>query len=564
MKKSAPPRGLRILYLEDDNNDFELVRSILAREEMECVFERVETKEDFSTAIEKGAFDLILSDYSLPSFDGRSALETARARRPEIPFIFVSGAIGEDLAIETLKMGAKDYILKDRLSKLPLAVLRALKEAEDRTMRGKAEEALRQSLQELEKRVDKRTSDLRDANRALLKEISERKISEKALQESEKRLLISQRIAHVGTWDWNMARERLIWSDEMFRIFGLPPGELKPTYAEFLGRVHEDDRKKVEAAIALSLKENLPLAIEHRIVRDDGSMRFVEERGEVYSDRTGTAFRLIVVMHDITERLSLEEERQKVQRLESIGSLAGGMAHDFNNLLHIILGSLFVVRKSLSSDSKAAEKLKIAENAAEQARELSNRLITFATGGEPLRATLAIGSLLVESVTLSLSGSDVVSEFNIAEDIYPVEADERQIRQVIANVTTNARESMSNGGVLKVSAENVTVTEGHRDRHQLRKGKYVKISFKDQGRGIPESHLSKIFDPYFTAKEMGPDKGNGLGLAICYSIIKRHAGLITAESQVGVGTTLKIFLPAFKSPGHSGKNVKRRSRGASR
>jgi len=553
MREFGTPPRLRILHLEHNEDDVELVRAVLSGEEIECAFTRVETKAEFVAAIERGGFDLILSDYSLPSFDGRSALEISRARHPEIPFLFVSGAIGEDFAIETLKMGAKDYILKDRLSKLPLAVLRALKEAENRTMRGKAEEALRQSLQELERRVDRRTSELREANRALLKEIAERKISEKALQESEKRLLISQRIAHVGTWDWDIARDHLVWSEEMFRIFGLQRGGWTPTYVAFIDRVHGDDREKIEAAIGRSLKENLPLSIEHRIIRDDGSIRFVEERGEVYSDRIGSPIRLIGVMHDITERRNLEEERQKVQRLESIGILAGGMAHDFNNLLHLILGSLFIVRKSLSSDSKGAEKLKIAENAAEQARELSNRLLTFADGGEPLRQTLAIGALLKESVAFSLSGSNVISEFNISEDLYPVEADERQIHQVIANMTTNARESMPNGGLLKVSARNVFLNESLRERHRLRRGKYVEITFTDQGSGIQDQHLSRIFDPYFTAKEMGSEKGRGLGLSICHSIIKRHYGLITVESQVGLGTTMKVYLSVSRSVGQRGK-----------
>ena len=214
-----------------------------------------------------------------------------------------------------------------------------------------------------------------------------------------------------------------------------------------------------------------------------------------------------------------------------------------------MLGSLFVVRKSLGSDSKASDELKIAENAAEQARELSNRLLTFAAGGEPLRNTLSLGSLLMESVAFSLKDSDVVSEFNISEDLYPVEADERQIRQVIANVTTNARESMPNGGLLKVTAKNVSLNDGLREKHQLRRGKYVEITFKDQGRGIPDQDLPRIFDPYFTVKEMGSEKGSGLGLSICHSIIKRHYGLITVESQVGRGTTLKIYLSASRSVG---------------
>lgn len=169
---------LRILNLEDNYNDSELVHARLAEEGIECEVARVETREDFAAAIEQGGFDLILSDYSLPSFDGLSALEMAKEKCPEVPFIFISGAIGEDFAIETLKRGATDYILKDRLSKLAFAFHRALKEAEDRTERKRAEEALRRSHDELERRVEERTEELMRANDLLQTEIAERRQTE--------------------------------------------------------------------------------------------------------------------------------------------------------------------------------------------------------------------------------------------------------------------------------------------------------------------------------------------------------------------------------------------------
>lgn len=259
---------------------------------------------------------------------------------------------------------------------------------------------------------------------------------------------------------------------------------------------------------------------------------------------------------DFIERKRAETEILKMHKLESIGILANGIAHDFNNMLTAILGNISLSKRYLSPDEKVYSRLTDAEDACMEAKELSYRLLTFSKGGEPFRKKTIISDILKETVTLSLSGSSITSEFVIPDNLYPVEIDRDQIDEVLRNIVTNAREAMPEGGTLKVYAKNITDTEN--DRLPLKDSNYMKISIEDSGIGIPEENLSKVFDPYFTTKEMGAERGTGLGLAICYSIIKRHEGFLTVESRTGMGTTFHIYLPASekKTTGIKGNEVK--------
>jgi len=210
-----------------------------------------------------------------------------------------------------------------------------------------------------------------------------------------------------------------------------------------------------------------------------------------------------------------------------------------------MLRNIFLVKLSLTDEQQdaLAEGLEIAEKVGHQAKELAHRLITFAKGGEPVRKISSISQLLINSVDLSLSGSNVKSEFFLPDDLWPVEMDDVQIRQVINNLIVNAREAMPAGGVIKVYAENINVITGN--GLPLKEGKYVKLTVKDQGSGIPQEDLQRIFDPYFTTKPSGTARGMGLGLAICYSIIKKHDGFITVDSEPFVGSTFFVYLPAL-------------------
>ncbi|MDD5711928.1 MAG: PAS domain S-box protein [Smithellaceae bacterium] len=252
---------------------------------------------------------------------------------------------------------------------------------------------------------------------------------------------------------------------------------------------------------------------------------------------------VVAIYDDVTDRKRLEEEILNVRKLESIATLAGGIAHDFNNLLAVILGNVSFVLEFIPPASSMAASLKRAERACNQARDLARQLITFSRGGTPVRKVLSLGDLLRDSVSFYLSGSDIAAEFHIADDLWPVEVDEDQIQQVIQNLTTNAKEAMPEGGRVTVAAENAVVTV--RDGLPIPAGNYVLWSVTDEGVGIPEDVMGKIFDPFFSTKEMGQQRGMGMGLAICHSIIAKHDGYIQVRSSVGHGSTFTVYLPAL-------------------
>ena len=256
----------------------------------------------------------------------------------------------------------------------------------------------------------------------------------------------------------------------------------------------------------------------------------------------GTIIKYIKTAEDITERRKLEAEAYKAKKLEATTILAGGMAHDFNNLLQVILGYVNLAKRRAEPGSVVYGFLNEAEKSSEQARELSQRLLTFARGGESLRHTVPLGRLIACGVHDVLNASSVTCELDLPETAPSARIDETQIRQVVSNLTTNALEAMPDGGVLSVSLSGCTISE--QDGLALTPGKYVHVSFRDTGKGIQPEHLGKIFDPYFTTKQMGCQKGMGLGLAVCHAIVRKHHGIITAESAPDEGSTFHIYLPA--------------------
>ena len=251
---------------------------------------------------------------------------------------------------------------------------------------------------------------------------------------------------------------------------------------------------------------------------------------------------------EFEKSIQIEKEIEKLQRLESIGVLAGGIAHDFNNLLTAILGNIFLSKlylskKNLSPDDDVFKRLADSEDSCMHAKDLTGMLITFAKGGGPIKEPIEISKFLKETATLLIpSDLHITCEFDIPDNLYPVKADKLQVKQVVRSIVANSVEAMPNGGVIKVRAENLTVSKN--DNLPLKGGKYLKVSIEDSGVGIPEDVLKKIFDPYFSTKERGSQKGMGLGLSICYSIINKHEGLITVDSKAGVGTTFHFYLPA--------------------
>ncbi|HMK48713.1 MAG TPA: PAS domain-containing protein, partial [Thermodesulfovibrionales bacterium] len=247
------------------------------------------------------------------------------------------------------------------------------------------------------------------------------------------------------------------------------------------------------------------------------------------------------VVVDLRERKRMEDEHLKVAKLESLGILAGGIAHDFNNILTAILGSISFTKLCLKEEDDAFEALTVAEQASLRAKDLTRRLLTFSKGGEPIRRVVSIQKLVRNSAVFVLSGSASRCEYEFKNDLYHVEVDEGQVSQVFNNILINAVQACPGGGVITVEAENLVIEEGN--LLSLRPGKYVKVSIHDQGMGIAQENLEKIFDPYFTTKPTG----SGLGLTTAYSVVEKHNGHIHVESEPGSGATFSVYLPASEA-----------------
>jgi two-component system cell cycle sensor histidine kinase/response regulator CckA len=263
-------------------------------------------------------------------------------------------------------------------------------------------------------------------------------------------------------------------------------------------------------------------------------------------------------IRDITDRKRMVAELLKIRNLESIGTLAGGIAHDFNNLLMAVTGYISLAKMQLSSGDGAYKLLAEAERVSLTGKELTQTLITFSKGGAPTKKVMTLNQLIRDNASAVLADSIIRCDYAFSDDPGPVLADERHIRQVIHNIVVNAKEAMPRGGVIKIGAANVTLAAG--DTIPLPTGDYVKVSIEDQGIGIEEENLPKIFDPYFTAKGMGSDKGMGLGLAVAFSIVQRHNGHIAVESIPDKGTTVNIYLPVYREETEITNNHKEAAR----
>ena len=266
-----------------------------------------------------------------------------------------------------------------------------------------------------------------------------------------------------------------------------------------------------------------------------------------------------VVVRDIAEHKKMQQELIKARHLESIAALSGGIAHDYNNLLTAIMGNISLALTGIPEDDAIYDWLSQAQDAALIAKELTNRLITFSKGGAPHKETVDIAGLIEGATAFALSGSNIVAEFDIASDLWCVDVDRTQIGQAFHNLVINAREAMPEGGTLFVVAAN---QESMPDGNFTKPGRYVAISIRDTGSGIAPDVLGRIFDPYFSTKEMGDQRGMGLGLSIANSIIEKHEGRIRAQAPQGEGAMFQVFLPATLKDSETAVKPPESSRGS--
>ncbi len=280
------------------------------------------------------------------------------------------------------------------------------------------------------------------------------------------------------------------------------------------------------------------------LIRRNGTERLIEKNASAILDKDNAKRAgVVVVLRDVTEQRRMETELLRARKLESIGTLAGGIAHDFNNLLAVILGNISFAKMLIQKDQKALKRLDEAEKSTIRGKDLSYRLLTFARGAAPVRKVTVLYDLIRDAAELTVAGSKSECKYHFPKNLFKVSVDEGQIRQVIHNLVLNARESMPDGGMVKITVENMYLTNVEGSDRQP--GNYVRISVQDEGMGILPENIDRVFDPYFTTKEMGSEKGMGLGLAICYSIVKSHSGFITLHSEPGNGTAALVYLPAL-------------------
>jgi PAS domain S-box-containing protein len=380
---------------------------------------------------------------------------------------------------------------------------------------------------------------------AMVRDVTERKRFEQEIAAEKESLAVTLRSIGDGVITTDIQGKVLMINNEAERLTGWPSSEAvgQPLKSVFniaidlaaQARAQRSGYRNEAHSILLSLPENATLTSR------DTVERIIEQVASPIRDSKNEVAGVVLVFRDITERQRNETERRKAETLEQLGLLAGGIAHDFNNLLTAIIGNISLASLLLPVDDEMTTRLNDAKNASLRARDLAQQLLTFARGGAPIKKTASIGKLIQDTVSFSLRGSHNRSEFHFGADLWPAEIDPGQISQVIANLCVNSDQAMPNGGSLRVSCENFrydsVTTPVIPD---LAPGDYIAIRIRDEGVGIPEQYLKRIFDPYFTTKP----KGNGLGLATTYSIIKNHNGLITVESEVHVGSTFTLYLPA--------------------
>jgi two-component system cell cycle sensor histidine kinase/response regulator CckA len=497
---------LRILMVEDSKTDAKLVVQALRGMGRAIEFDRVEDEAAMRIALTTQTWDLVVSDWSLPKFSGLDALAIARQVNPDLPFIIVSGTIGEEMAVEAMRAGAHDYVLKGRLARLVPAVERELRDSESRRQRRLTEEALR------------------------ISEARFRRLSESGI--------VGISIADVsGTvHDANQAYLDIVGysRDEMvagaMRSADMTPPEWRVSDAIAVERLQ---------------KEGVAPLREKELIRKDGRRVPILVGVAMLEHPMCIAF-----VADLTQRkraekaLGVSEEQfRQAQKMEAVGRLAGGIAHDFNNILSVILPYGDLLRAESSSADMRDYASEIC-TAAERAANLTRQLLMFSRQQvvEPqvLDLNVVIGGM--NEMLKRLVGEDVELALAAGQSLGSVMADRGGVEQVVMNLVVNARDAMPTGGKLTIETTNAVLDEQYEGSHLgVKAGPYVILTVSDTGIGMDKATQSRIFEPFFTTKEK--EKGTGLGLSTVFGIVQQSGGSVWVYSELGRGTTFKVYLP---------------------
>ncbi len=504
---------LRLLLVEDNENDAVLVVRELTRGGYDTTYERVWDAASMRAALERQSWDLVLSDHSMPQFSGRAALDVLRQRDPDVPFIFVSGTIGEDAAVESMRMGAQDYLNKANLRRLVPAIQRELREAGSRRERRRAETALRESEQRFER----------------------------VFQASPVGITIST-LAEGRYLDVNAAFLRMIGR----------------TREEVIGRTAFDiafwrdpaDRARVMERLArgggtggAGAAQELELVVQAR----DGALRHVLVALEQI-DFSGIPC-VVALVHDISGLKQLEQQLNQAQKMEAVGRLAGGVAHDFNNMLTVITSYGDLLLGDLDPGDRRRDDIEEILKAARGAATLTRQLLAFSRQEVIQPRPISVNAIVAgtEKMLKRVIGEDVELQSELSAEPSTALCDPGQLEQIVMNLVVNARDAMPQGGKVRIVTTNATLDEpALRDLPFARPGSYVVLTVSDTGIGMDAATQEHIFEPFFTTKDQG--KGTGLGLATVYAVAKQAGGFVGVESALGAGASFTVFLPAIDAP----------------
>ena len=504
MDAAEATKRLRVLVVEDSEHDMELLLWHLRREGFDVSARRVESSEAMREALTE-TWDVVLSDYSMPQFSATAALALLRQSGSDTPFIIVSGTIGEETAIQALKAGANDYLLKGRVGRLAQAIEREVRDTAER------------------RRLQATTT---------------------ALSETRERMRFALDAAAVGTWEFDAVSGTIVWSDMMESLHGLAARGFGGTSDAFDRLVHPEDRLRVRDESMRFMHSSADSRLEYRVIWPDGTVHWIASVGRAFFNEAGDPVRAAGVGMDITALKRLEGQVRQSQKMEAVGQLAGGVAHDFNNLLTIILGYCDMLTDRIGGVAGASEDVDEIRRAATSATMLTRQLLAFSRKQILAPRVVSLNEVLanVKTMLRRLIEESVRIEFRLAADLSRVKVDPGQAEQVIINLAVNARDAMPTGGTLTIETANVDLDEDYTRAHVgAKSGAHVLLSVTDTGSGLAPDVQAHLFEPFFTTKAKG--HGTGLGLATVYGVVKQSGGSIWVNSEPGVGTRFKIYFP---------------------
>jgi PAS domain S-box-containing protein len=491
--------AIRILNLEDDPFDAELVLRELRKTALDFTLRRVTGRGEFELVLRDAPPDLIISDHNVPQFDGRAALDLARVRAPDVPFILFTGSLNEEAAIGYMKAGATDYILKDRVARLGPAVIEALERARERRALRQHEELLRQLI---------------DANPSMI-----------YVKDADGRFVVVNRAAA--------------------EMHGATPDALVGKTDADLGHSADEVERFRAGDLDVMTSGRLKVIPEEPLTSPaTGKTRWLQIIKVPLVLPADPAPRVLIVATDITERRQLEEQLRQAQKMEAVGQLAGGIAHDFNNLLTAIIGNADFLLQDLPAGAATREDVSEIRQAADRAASLTRQLLAFSRKQVLQPRVLDLNHLVtgVERMVRRLLAENIETHLRLASDLGLVHADPGQLEQVVLNLVVNARDAMPDGGKLIIETADVQLDQTYAADHVgVTPGPHIMLAVTDTGVGMDEQTQARLFEPFFTTK--GPGKGTGLGLSTVHGIVQQSGGSIWVYSEPGRGTTFKIYLP---------------------